>query len=100
MTELAAALATGRLDDGGRIMDASHASLRDDFESSTPSIDRLCDKSRSVPGVFGARITGGGWGGAVVALARPGSARRSRLACAGRRRGDRRAHRLALISGR
>ncbi len=70
--EFAAALAAGHLADGGRIMDASHRSLRDDYESSTPTIDVLCDELRAVTGVLGARITGGGWGGAVVALARPG----------------------------
>ena len=54
-------------------MDASHASLRDDFESSTPTIDALCDELRADPDVFGVRITGGGWGGSVVALTRPGA---------------------------
>jgi galactokinase len=71
--EFAAALAGERLEDAGRIMDASHRSLRDDYESSTPDIDALCDELRSHPGVLGARITGGGWGGCVVVLARPGS---------------------------
>jgi galactokinase len=71
--EFAAALATGRLDVAGRMMDASHRSLRDDYESSTPAIDDLCDELRSEPGVLGVRITGGGWGGCVVALARPGA---------------------------
>lgn len=71
--ELVAALAAGDLVGAGRVVDASHASLRDDFESSTPAIDALCEDLRSRPGVFGARITGGGWGGSVVALARPGT---------------------------
>ena len=70
---LAMALAAGRLADAGRIMDASHASLRDDFESSTPTVDALRADLRAMPGVFGARITGGGWGGSVVALTRPGA---------------------------
>jgi galactokinase len=69
--EFAEALAAGQLERGGRLMDASHASLRNDFESSTPAIDALCDELRADPGVFGARITGGGWGGSVVALTRP-----------------------------
>jgi galactokinase len=71
--EFAAALAAEHLEDAGRIMDDSHRSLRDDYESSTPDIDALCDELRSHPGVLGARITGGGWGGCVVVLARPGS---------------------------
>ena len=71
--ELAAAFAAGDLPAAGEIMVASHRSLRDDYESSTPGIDRLCDELQAVPGVFGARITGGGWGGAIVALARPGA---------------------------
>ena len=71
--EFAAALAAGHVEVAGRIMNASHRSLREDYESSTPAIDALCDDLRSQPGVLGARITGGGWGGCVVALARPGS---------------------------
>ena len=39
----------------------------------TPAIDELCAELRARPGVFGARITGGGWGGCVVALTRPGT---------------------------
>jgi galactokinase len=70
--EFAAAVAAENLEDAGQIMDASHRSLRDDYESSTPSIDALCDELRSQRGVLGARITGGGWGGCVVAMARPG----------------------------
>ena len=54
-------------------MTASHRSLRDDYESSSPAVDRLCADLDALPGVFGARITGGGWGGAVVALVRPGT---------------------------
>ena len=51
---------------------ASHASLRDDFEVSTPELDELVARLGAVPGVFGARLTGAGFGGCVVALARPG----------------------------
>ena len=43
------------------------------FESSTPTVDELCHDLLTRRGVFGARITGGGWGGAVVALTRPGA---------------------------
>ena len=46
-----------RRTDHGR---ASHASLRDDYESSSPAVDRVCAELATVPGVFGSRITGGG----------------------------------------
>jgi galactokinase len=58
----------------GRLFDASHASLRDDYEVSVPEVDRLVDAAHALPGVFGARITGGGFGGAVVCLVRKGQA--------------------------
>ena len=57
----------------GALMDASHASLRDDFEVSTGEMDALVDTLSSRPGVFGARMTGGGFGGCVVALCRHGA---------------------------
>lgn len=53
----------------GELMDASHASLRDDFEVSVPALDQLVVALRSQPGVLGARLTGAGFGGACVALA-------------------------------
>ena len=62
------ALRGGDLSGLGRLFDASHASLRDDFEVSTPEIDALVARLRAMPGVYGARLTGGGFGGAVVAL--------------------------------
>ena len=52
----------------GRLMSDSHTSLRDDFESSTPVVDSLVAKLQDTPGVYGARMTGGGFGGYVVAL--------------------------------
>jgi galactokinase len=69
----AAALRAGRLDDAGRLMVASHESLRDDFEVSTPELDALVARLIDTPGVFGARLTGAGFGGCVVALSRPGT---------------------------
>jgi len=54
----------------GMLMNASHRSLRDDFEVSLPAIDRLVELAQSEPEIYGARMTGGGFGGAVVALAR------------------------------
>jgi galactokinase len=58
----------------GALMDASHASLRDDYEVSTPQIDRLVELARRQRGVLGARITGGGFGGAIVVLTQAGHA--------------------------
>jgi galactokinase len=54
----------------GHLLSLSHASLRDDFEVSTPEIDRLVELADAEGDVFGARITGGGFGGSVVALCR------------------------------
>lgn len=56
----------------GQLMNASHASLRDDYEVSVPPVDRLVDLLQQHPAVFGARMTGAGWGGACVALCRYG----------------------------
>ncbi len=52
----------------GELMNASHASLRDDYEVSTPELDHLVNLLQQQPGVFGARLTGAGFGGACVAL--------------------------------
>ncbi len=66
----AEALRRGRLEEFGRHMLDSHRSLRDQFEVSTPLLDRLVELLAGLPGVFGARLTGAGFGGCVVALAR------------------------------
>jgi galactokinase len=58
----------------GKLMNASHASLRDDYEVSVPALDTLCDMLRAEPGVYGARLTGAGFGGACVALCEKGRA--------------------------
>lgn len=58
----------------GALMDASHVSLRDDYEVSTPEIDKLVELARSQKGVLGARITGGGFGGSIVVLTQAGQA--------------------------
>ncbi len=60
----------------GRCLDASHASLRDFFDVSTPEVDALVEALRREDGCLGARMTGGGFGGAVVALARRGMGER------------------------
>lgn len=52
----------------GALMNASHASLRDDYEVSVPALDTLVELLQQAPGVFGARLTGAGFGGACVAL--------------------------------
>jgi galactokinase len=53
----------------GEIFRESHESLRDDFEVSTPELDRLVDRACDA-GAIAARLTGGGFGGSVIALAR------------------------------
>ncbi len=56
----------------GELMNASHASLRDDYEVSVPALDLLVEILQKTPGVFGARLTGAGFGGACVALVEAG----------------------------
>ncbi|HET6438848.1 MAG TPA: galactokinase [Anaeromyxobacter sp.] len=62
------ALRSGDLTRFGRLMNASHDSLRDDYEVSCREIDLLVSLARRVPGLKGARITGGGFGGCTVNL--------------------------------
>ena len=54
----------------GRLMNASHASMRDDFEISREEMDVMVALAQAEPACFGARMTGGGFGGAAVALVR------------------------------
>jgi galactokinase len=63
----------GDMNAAGDLMGASHDSLRDDFEVSSPALDDLVDLLRRTPGVFGARLTGAGFGGCAVALTEPGA---------------------------
>lgn len=56
----------------GRLFYASHASMRDDYQVSVREIDLLVDLARREPAVYGARLTGGGFGGSVVLLAHVG----------------------------
>ena len=58
----------------GEAMSASHASLRDDFDVSTPELDALVARLARTPGVIGARLTGAGFGGCAVALVHAGAA--------------------------
>jgi galactokinase len=69
------AMQEGDLERLGKLLNTAHDSLRDDFEVSLPEIDLLVDLARAEPDVFGARLTGGGFGGSVVVLTRAGQAR-------------------------
>ncbi len=69
--ECADALTAGDLAAAGSLMIQSHRSLADDFEVSTDVLDALVEGLSARPGVFGARLTGAGFGGCVVALTRP-----------------------------
>jgi len=66
------AFQAGDLAQAGRLMDASHASLRNDYEVSSAALDAMVDAMRSAPGCYGARLTGAGFGGCAVALVEPG----------------------------
>jgi galactokinase len=68
-----AALAQGDLAEVGRLMNASHESLRDDYEVSSDALDVMVEAMRSAPGCYGARLTGAGFGGCTVALVEPGA---------------------------
>jgi galactokinase len=63
------ALRKGDIGQFGRLMSESHRSLRDDYEVSCPELDELVRIVSAVPGVLGARMTGGGFGGCVVTIA-------------------------------
>jgi galactokinase len=62
------ALKAGDCVRAGELFAASHTSMRDDFEMSVVAIDTLVQIASSVQGVYGARLTGGGFGGSIVAL--------------------------------
>jgi galactokinase len=69
-----AAMERGDLFAVGELFAASHRSMRDDYEVSVPAVDTLVEIAAAHPAVFGARLTGGGFGGSIVALCRAGSA--------------------------
>jgi galactokinase len=69
----AEALGKGDLDTVGSLMYASHESLRDDYRVSCDELDTLVELARPVRGVYGARMTGAGFGGCVVVLVHPGA---------------------------
>ncbi len=76
------ALRSGDLDRAGRLFSQSHASMRDDFEVSVPAVDTLVTLAERALGVYGARMTGGGFGGSIVALVAAGCARDAAAAIA------------------
>ncbi len=71
-----AALRARDLVAAGRLFVESHASLRDDYAVSIPEVDRLVDIASHGRGAYGARMTGGGFGGSIVALVDPEAAAR------------------------
>ncbi len=66
-------LGRGNLSGIGALMTEGHRSLAEDFRVSIPALDELVDRLAKTPGVFGARMTGGGFGGCAVALCEPDS---------------------------
>ena len=74
--ELANAFAVGDLQRAGRLMMHSHASLRDLYEVSSPQLDTLVELAIEQPGCTGARLTGAGFAGCVLALVEEGSVER------------------------
>jgi len=62
------ALEAGDLEEFGRLMNASHVSLRDDYEVSCRELDILAETAWEIPGVLGSRMTGGGFGGCTVSI--------------------------------
>jgi galactokinase len=69
------AFQSGDLVTAGRLFFASHDSQRDDYQVSIPEVDLLIDLARPESGVYGARLTGGGFGGSVVLLVKAGCGR-------------------------
>jgi len=70
-----AALAAGDFDAVGAELREGMRSLREDFEVSTPELDRLCALGDAAPGVLGSRLTGAGFGGCTLHLVEPRAAR-------------------------
>jgi galactokinase len=71
--DFAEAMQAADMGTAGSLMAASHESLRDLYETSTPVMDAAVEDLNARRGVYGARMTGGGFGGCVVALAEPGA---------------------------
>ena len=73
VVDLAAAARANDLSEMGRLFVASHRSMQYDYEISCEEIDFLVDTAIKIPGVYGSRMTGGGFGGCTVNLVAPGS---------------------------
>ena len=71
VTLFASALQNRNFEEAGQLMTNSHRSLADLFQTSTPQMDAAVQEVLSIPGVYGARMTGGGFGGCVVAMVKP-----------------------------
>ncbi|MEM7129520.1 MAG: galactokinase [Chloroflexota bacterium] len=67
------ALEEGDLNQVGQLMNQSHASLRDDYQVSSNALDIMVELMSSIPGCYGARLTGAGFGGCAIALVKPGT---------------------------
>ena len=78
VAEAAEALRDGDFDSLGRLFAASHASLRDDYQVSSPELDFLVQIATGVPGVVAARMTGAGFGGCTINLVTGDSAEQLR----------------------
>jgi galactokinase len=77
-----AALDASRVEEFGRLMNASHVSMRDDYEISCRELDILVELAWRVEGVFGSRMTGGGFGGCTVSMVRADAVERFRASLA------------------
>jgi galactokinase len=95
----ASALAAGDATTLGLLMSASHASLRDDYEVSTPALDAAVGAALAVPGCLGARLVGAGFGGTAIAVVEAPAAERVRMAMKAAVPGSRGAWRLAHAPG-
>ena len=71
VVSFASALASGDYSTAGEIMSDCHRSLAEDFATSNDQMNAAVQDMRAIPGVFGARMTGGGFGGCIVALCEP-----------------------------
>ncbi len=67
-TDAVKALQEGNLELFGKLMNASHVSLRDDYEVTGPELDTMAEEAWKIEGVIGSRMTGGGFGGCTVSL--------------------------------
>jgi len=71
--DFVSALESGDLAGCGVLLAEGHRSLSEDYEVSTPVVDEIQARVSAMPGVYGARMVGGGFGGSLVALVEPGT---------------------------